>query len=72
MELVFVEKKNTVLIKQLITVFVFFFFKILNIDLTGNNVTLDEPIEVNWSWRSPSVPVVKEKLTSGFVSPQYL
>ncbi|KAF4021015.1 hypothetical protein G4228_012809 [Cervus hanglu yarkandensis] len=23
--------------------------KILNIDLTGNNVTLDEPIEVNWS-----------------------
>lgn len=48
MELVFVEKHPTVQIKQLITLF-FSFFKILDIDLTGNNVTLDEPIEVNWS-----------------------
>lgn len=47
MELVFVEKHPTGWIKQLITLF--FFFKILDIDLTGNNVTLDEPIEVNWS-----------------------
>lgn len=39
-------KKPTVLIKQLITISLF--FQILNINLTSSNVILSEPVEISW------------------------